>query len=107
MRRNSGGPSRARLANTTDSRPLFASALTAAGAVPASKCPEEWRPGADHKAEVIPVAASADVVEGKSVPPAEYMGNQDDPGSQAVPEAPEYVLPPHRALSSSVTVRLG
>jgi hypothetical protein len=58
--------------------------------------PQKGRAGADQEPKVIPATAPRQVVDRKRLPDAKEVQDQEDPGRNAVPGAPEEVLPPHR-----------
>src|SRR5215472_2353869 len=62
---------------------------------------QQWRARTKQEPEIVPVATACLVVERELFPPAEHMHDEDDPGRQAVPDAPQQVLPPHHELPLS------
>jgi hypothetical protein len=61
----------------------------------AAKGPEHGRPRSQQEPKIVPVAAPGIVEEGILVPASYDMDDQDRPRGETIPEAPEYILPPH------------
>jgi len=74
-----------------------------------SEHPQKRRASSDQEPEIIPAATAYDIVDRELPPDAEEVNDQENPGRDAVPDAPQEVLPPHAAplvLHAPTTVQL-
>src|SRR5215813_14670953 len=71
--------------------------------------PQKRRASSDQEPEIIPAVTAYNIVDWKLLPNAEEVNDQENPGRDAVPHAPQEVLPPHAAplvLHAPTTVQL-
>src|SRR5262249_27150772 len=71
--------------------------------------PQKRRASSDQEPEIIPAATAYYIVDRELPPDAEEVNDQENPGRDAVPDAPQEILPPHAAplvLHAPTTVQL-